>query len=232
MDVASQHQQQRIAGDTSPPRGRPVSPLLSGFHSREQLPHLKREGGTYFVSFRLSGTLPGEVLAQFKRERDQIVANAHQGKRPLTWHEQEALFRWHSERVDRYLDSGHGECWLKELKIAELVAKALQFHAGVRFELSAWVIMPNHVHVVVCPRPGWSLSRILNSWKGFTAHEANRALGRTGSHFWQRESYDHLIRDEDDRYRCCHYTVANPVDAGLCDRPEQWRWSSAYRAGA
>ena len=203
--------------------------LTAGFHSRDHLPHLKREGGSYFVTFRLTGTLPAEVLLQLKQERETILAQSLAAKRPLTWAEQEELFRWYASRVDAYLDAGHGECWLRQPELAQLVADALRFHAGQRFDLLAWVVMPNHVHVVVRPLGGFTLSQITKSWKGFTAHEANGKLGRTGE-FWQGESYDHLIRDDEDMHRCCHYTTMNPVNARLCAQPEDWRWSSAHRA--
>jgi len=94
--------------------------------------------------------------------------------------------------------------------------------------LLAWVIMPNHVHLVVRPYPGITLSQILKGWKGFSAREANRILQRQGK-FWQAESYDHLIRDDADLHRCCHYTALNPVNARLCPQPEDWPWSSASR---
>ena len=131
--------------------------------------------------------------------------------------------------MDKYLDSGHGRCWLAQPEVADLIVNAMQFHAAQRFDLHAWVIMPNHVHAVLRPRPDWTLSQILKSWKGFTAREANRRLQRVGTTFWQVESYDHLIRDEEDRHRCCHYTEMNPVNAGFCQRPEDWKWSSAFR---
>ena len=202
--------------------------LLAGFHSRDHLPHLKRLRAAYFVTFRLADTLARDVLLQFKQERETIIAQALAAKRPLTWHEQEELFRWYSARVDGYLDAGHGDCWLRQAEFASLVADALRFHAGQRFELSAWVVMPNHVHAVVRPLPGWTLSKILQSWKGFTAREANRRLGREGQSFWQSESFDHLVRNDQDHHRCCHYTTMNPVNAGLCARPQDWRWSSHY----
>jgi REP element-mobilizing transposase RayT len=202
--------------------------LLSGFHSRDHLPHLKREGGTYFVTFREAGSLPKDVLLKFKHEREQILSLALAANRPLTWHEQEQLFRWYSERVDHYLDAGHGECRLKDSAIADIVACALRFHENIRFNLLAWVVMPNHVHAVIRPRPSRNLSRILQSWKGYTGHEANRLLRRASQPFWQSESYDHLTRDDDDLYRYCHYTTSNPVNAGLCAHPEDWKWSSLY----
>ena len=203
--------------------------LIAGFHSRNHLPHLKREGGSYFVTIRLAGTLPAEVLLKFKAEREAVLAQAEAAERPLTWQEQEELFRWYSTRVDEYLDAGRGECWLRRSDIADLVAGAIQFHAGQRFDLHAWSVMPNHAHAVFRPLPGWSVSLILKSWKGYTAREANILLNRTGETFWQAESYDHLIRDDEDLHRCCRYTTPNPMNAGLCERPEDWKWSSAYQ---
>ena len=194
------------------------------------LPHLKQEGGAYFVTFRLAGTLPKEVLLELKHEREVIVAKALMQKRPLTWQEQEEVFRWYSSRVDAYLDTGHGDCWLREPKVAALVAGALQFFHGQRYELHAWVVMPNHVHVVVWPMRGHILSDVLHSWKSYTAHEVGGLLPHPVHPFWQSESYDHLIRDDEDLHRCCQYTVTNPVTARLCARPEDWPWSSAHVA--
>jgi len=206
------------------------STLRAGFHSRGVLPHIKKEGASYFVTFRLAGTLPKEVLIRFKAERQAILADALAGRRPLTWQEQEELFRWYSARVDKYLDAGHGDCWLASPEIASLAANTLQHHANKRFILHAWVVMPNYVHAVLRPLPDWTLTKILKSWKGFSAREINRKLKLTGKPLWQTESYDHLIRDEEDLQRSCHYTINNPVHARLCKQPEDWKWSSAYRA--
>ena len=199
--------------------------LVAGFHSRGVLPHLKREGGNYFVTFRQAGTLPKEVLLRFKQERDSIIQQATAAKRPLTWHEQEELFRWYSSRVDKYLDAGHGTCHLRD---PELAAGAIRYFDGQRYELRAWVVMLNHAHVVVWPMPGHLLSDILHSWKSFTSHEINKRLPTKVVPFWQGESYEHLIRDDEDLHRCCHYTLMNPVNASLCARPEDWLWSSAH----
>ena len=216
------------------PQAAPTKPdrLVAGFHSRDHLPHLKQEGGAYFVTFRLAGTLPAEVLRALKDERGRILRGALAAKRPLTWPEQEELFRWYSARVDAHLGAGGGDCWLRRPEIAGLVADALRFFAGTRYELPAWVVMPNHVHVVVRPLPGWTLSRVLQGWKGYTGHEANRRLGRTGMKFWQAESFDHLVRDDEDLRRCLVYTEMNPVNAGLCTLAEDWPWSSARRGPA
>jgi len=166
-----------------PPKPNRNRNLISGLHHRDHLPHLKREGASYFITFRLAGTLPREVLLQFKRERDIIIKQAVAAKRPLTWAEQEELFRWYSTRVDRYLDAGHGDCWMRQPKIAGLVADALSFHVNERFDLLAWVVMPNHVHAVLRPLPDWTLSQILKSWKGFSGRKANLHLKRVGKSF-------------------------------------------------
>jgi REP element-mobilizing transposase RayT len=214
---------------SNPPAKAP-SRLVSGFHTRNTLPHLKREGGSYFVTFRLANTLPVALIRRLKAERAAILQHALAAKRPLTWAEQEELFRWYASRVDAYLDAGHGECFLQQPEIADLVANALRHFDGQRYQLHAWVVMPNHVHVVLWPRPPQTLSEILHSWKSFTGTRANKMLARAGRAFWQKESYDHLIRDETDRARCCEYTTANPVSAGLCQRPEDWPWSSRFAA--
>jgi REP element-mobilizing transposase RayT len=204
------------------------NPLVGGFHFRGVLPHLKKEGGTYFVTFRQAGTLPKEVLLRFKQERETILHQAMAAKRPLTWHEEEELFRWYSNRVDKYLDAGHGVCYLRNPDLAGLVSDALRFFDGQRYELRAWVVMPNHAHVVVWPIPGHTMSDILHSWKSFTSHEINKRLPTKVVPLWQGESYEHLIRDDEDLHRCCLYTLMNPVNAHLCTRLEDWQWSSAH----
>jgi REP element-mobilizing transposase RayT len=204
------------------------SPLTAGFHFRGRLPHLKHEGAAYFVTFRLADPLPAGEILRLKREREILLADSLAHKRPLTWHEQQQLLAWHSEKVDRLLDAGHGACWLNRPDVGELVAKAIQYFIGERYDLRAWVVMPNHVHAVVWPYPGHILSAILHSWKSYTANEANRLLSREHEPFWQTESYDHWIRDDDERVRLVAYVEDNPVKAGWCASPENWRWSSAH----
>jgi len=80
----------------------------------------------------------------------------------------------------------------------------------------------------VWPLPNESLSAVVQSWKRYTAREANKILNRTGQAFWQPESFDHWIRNDEERVRCCRYVIFNPVKAGLCSAPEDWRWGSAF----
>jgi REP element-mobilizing transposase RayT len=96
------------------------------------------------------------------------------------------------------------------------------------YELQAWVVMPNHVHMLILPHV--ALSRITHWIKGRTAREANLLLGRTGEPFRQEESYDHWVRNENEFHRIVAYIEENPVSAGLTTTPEDWPWSSAARA--
>lgn len=200
--------------------------LSSGFHYRGYLPHLKADDGIYFVTFRLAGTLPQSVLEAYQAEREVLLEQLHTlsaAERRLREKQVEAAF---SERIDAYLDAGHGECWLNRPEIADLVGGAIRYFEGERYVLYTWVVMPNHVHAVVQPTPANPLSRVLHGWKSYTAQKANQILNRRGL-FWQPESYDHLIRDDEDLNRCCYYTIENPVKARLCPRPEDWPYGSA-----
>jgi len=118
---------------------------------------------------------------------------------------------------------------LKEPAVASIVEDSLLYFQNDRYLLSAWCVMPNHVHVVVTPNHDHSLSRIVHSWKSFSAHEINRLVGRRGT-VWEEEMFDHIVRDEKSMERFVKYTEDNPVAAGLCERPELWSFSSArYR---
>ena len=200
--------------------------LLSGIHHRGYLPHFKSETGTYFVTFRLAGTLPQSVLEQIEAERIEHENRAINGK--TTSKDAKHSDPLDSDKIEAFLDSGYGECWLKRDDIGKLVADALCHFDGERYKLHAWVVMPNHVHAVLTPKGSHTLSSILHGWKSFTANKANSILGREGQSFWQRESYDHLVRNEDDFIRVCNYTLNNPVKAGLCQKTEDWWLSSAY----
>jgi len=211
-----------------PSYSNPPDPLLSGFHFRGQLPHLKKEGATYFVTFRLADSIPAHEVARLKHERQAILEQARASKSPLTWHEEQQLLAWYCDKVEMLLDAGCGACWLSKPPVTELIANAVRFFQGQRYELRSWVVMPNHAHVVVWPMAGHTLSQILHSWKSYTSKEANKLLHREGQKFWQKESFDHWIRDDVERVRLVAYVENNPVKARFCQRPEEWRWSSAY----
>ena len=206
-----------------------ANPLRSGIHTRGYLPHVKHEGASYFVTFRLADSLPKEVLLGFEHEKAVRLRRLHEFARrgePISDSEEEIardLFR----HIERYLDQGAGACHLRRPEIADLVANTLgHFHTD-RYLLQEWVVMPNHVHAIVWPMPNHLLSDVLKSWKQFTSRRAKIILGLGSEPFWQTESHDHWIRDDAEKTRIRRYIRNNPVVAGLCARPEDWRWSSA-----
>ncbi len=212
------------------------APLRSGVHTRGYLPHVKREGARYFVTFRLADSLPKDVLLRLQAQRATRLTQFHArrasaqelGTAAPQPEMLEMIEREYFRDLERYLDKGTGECWLRRPDLADLVATALRFFEGQRYILKAWVIMPNHVHAVLWPTPNHTLSSILQSWKTYTARTANKILQRSGQPFWQPESYDHWIRNDIEHARCCSYVINNPVRARLCLAPDAWRWSSAF----
>lgn len=194
-------------------------PVHSGFHTRGYLPHLKVDGATYFVTFRLADSLPREALERLDAWRIDQRLRAARG-------ECTTLDADFSARLDDHLDRGSGACWLRDDRVGAIVAGALRHFDDERYRLHAWVVMPNHVHALVQPLPGFALEEILHSWKSFTANRANALLGSRGV-FWQHESYDHWVRDEAELAQCKHYIEQNPVKARLCTKPSEWKWSSA-----
>jgi REP element-mobilizing transposase RayT len=208
----------------------PLNPLRSGIHTRGYLPHVKREGAAYFVTFRLADSLPKDVLLRFERERAERLRLLNEAKNK-GWQSpdsEEEINRDLRRKIERYLDQGHGECHLRRPDVAELVARSLLHFEGERYLLSDWVVMPNHVHVVVWPMPNHTLSNLLKSWKQYTSVRAKRIIGMGQGEFWQTESYDHWIRDDAEKARICRYVQFNPVSARLCSQPEDWHWSSAW----
>lgn len=142
-------------------------------------------------------------------------------------------------KLDAMLDKADtGPRWLGETEVAALVEDALLRRYAELYRLWAYVVMVNHLHLLLRPNPivprnespmnsFVPLSTITKSIKGYTAREANRILKRTGQQFWQQESFDHWPRDEQEFFRIIGYIENNPVKAGLAKCPEEWRWSSA-----
>jgi REP element-mobilizing transposase RayT len=207
-----------------------ANPLRSGIHNRGYLPHVKRAGASYFVTFRLADSLPTEVVLECERERaGRLRRLADFTKRGESIDDSaEDIERDFRRRVERFLDKGAGACHLRRPEIAALVAQVLRHFEGKRYLLQQWVVMPNHVHVLVWPMPNHTLSQILKSWKQFSSRTAKSLLRLGEEPFWQRESYDHWVRSDEEKSRIARYIRNNPAVAGLCARPEDWPWSSAY----
>jgi REP element-mobilizing transposase RayT len=179
--------------------------------SQNRLPHWQQDNCTYFVTFRLADSVPQPLLDQWAGEREAW----------LRWHpqpwppevEREYLERF-ARLVEQWLDELHGSCLLRAGDPQRIVAAALQHFEGQRHQQHAWVVMPNHVHTLVSLRNGATLDKLLQSWKGFTAHEINRLNGQHGA-FWQKDYFDRLIRNADHFWNCVRYIRHNPVKAHL-----------------
>jgi len=179
-----------------------------GWHQRGYLPHFDAPGVTQFVTFQLSDSFPATRRAEWEvilREPDDSAKR---------------------RKLETWLDRGHGECWLRRRDVAELVENILLEVDGRNYRMQAWVVMPNHVHLVVAV---WDvpLVKLMNGWKGKSSREANKLLGRRGK-FWQEDYYDTLVRDEAHLKRAIRYTEQNPTKAFLTKAAREWPWSSAH----
>jgi putative transposase len=195
------------------------------------LPHFQPLGAMLFVTFRLAGSLPVTILQELsekaKRDKAGLERLAGAPERMERNHrEQRRLFG----QLDQALDQAtSGPCWLRDPKVAALVAESLHYLDGRMVDLLVFCLMPNHVHVVLTPllqdeTEYYALSRIMHSLKGYTAGRANRLLGRTGA-FWHHESYDHVVRNAAELERIVAYVLNNPVKAGLVEDWREWRWT-------
>jgi len=173
--------------------------------NRRRLPHIYPEGTPLFLTWHLHGSIP---------------ASLGQPPGPLTSGQ---AFVW----LDRQMDNPRrGPMYLRQSDIARIVVGSI--HKGVEldhYELGAYVIMANHVHLLIQPKI--APDHLLKSLKGASAREANRLLGGTGEPFWQKESYDHWVRNQSEFEKIRRYIENNPVKAGLVQKPEDYPWSSA-----
>ncbi|HUI52876.1 MAG TPA: transposase [Terriglobales bacterium] len=174
------------------------------------LPHWHPEGKPLFLTWRLHGSLPVSLVKYLRQTSDFQSGKAF-------------------VRFDRRLDEAKcGPAWLKHPQIARTVVDTIQFANGSSmYVLHAFVIMPNHVHMLIDPKV--DLSEITRAIKGRSARICNQILGRSGQPFWQAESYDHWVRSPRSFEKIRLYIERNPVTAGLAENPEVWRWSSAYK---
>jgi REP element-mobilizing transposase RayT len=191
------------------------------------LPHWQPRGATFFVTFRLKDSLPREVIESLREENElkkqtlEKISEAEHAKQD-DLDERRFFVRWDS-LLDR---ADFGPRWLSQPEIAGTVKEALHYRDGREYDLYAFCIMSNHVHAVFEPLnlSLLSLNKIMQSLKRHTARRANTVLGRVGA-FWQDESYDHVIRDNEEFLRIIHYALENPVKAGLVSRREDWPWT-------
>ena len=185
-----------------------------GWYSRGYLPHFDAAAAVQSITFRLGDSIPREKILEWETE---LKTTLDHGKRDIE-------FR---KKIETYADAGHGACHLRDERIAAVVQNALLYFDGRRYQLLEWVVMPNHVHALIEEQDGHTLQSIVHSWKSFSAREANRILKRDGE-FWQPEYFDRFIRGEEHYFFTARYIRENPVKAGLCKHPEEWRFGSAW----
>ena len=200
-----------------------------GWHERGYLPHYDKPGLVQLVTLRLADSLPRSRIREW--EHLLKIENVRERRKKL----------------ESYLDRGIGECWLKDPHIAELCEDALLHFHKERYELLAWCVMPNHVHVLVHVWD-WPLWKMVQHWKIRVAMESRRRLrkerraparqeprhddsepsgGSALQAFWQREYWDTFMRSEAQEKKAIHYIEANPVKAHLCQETADWPHSSA-----
>ncbi len=188
---------------------------------RRNLPHWHPEGKAIFLTWRLFGSLHKCTRKGAAASSRATRTNAtNTAAKDQDWG---GKFRMADAELDRGACGPH---WLRKPEIAGYVENAILRGAEIRhYELYAYVIMPNHVHVLL--QPLVPLARITGGIKGVSARDANSTLGRVGKPFWQDESFDHWVRNSSEFERIWHYIEWNPVKAKLAARPENWKWSSA-----
>lgn len=190
-----------------PPFFDPDRPITRG---RNRLPHWEQTRSTYFVTFRLADSIPHEKLrrhVEARRAWEEV-----QGPRPWAPELEREYYRRFHGKVEAWLDLGSGDCLLGDPENAAIVEGCLRFFEGQRQVLHAWVVMPNHVHVLFELLGESGLPATLKAWKGYSARRINERLGRTGP-LWQRSYFDRLIRDWTHFGRCVRYVLNNPAKA-------------------
>jgi len=180
---------------------------FGGWHERGYLPHRDLPGLTQFITYHLADAFPAELLAEWAA----ILKIEEQRER--------------RKQLEAYLDKGRGHCWLRRPEIAALSEDAFRHFEGVRYDLRAWCMMPNHVHVLVQTKTV-PMSQFVKSWKGFTGRQCNSILCRSGA-FWADDYWDTYMRDKEQEQATVRYIENNPIKARLVLAAKDWPWSSA-----
>ncbi len=215
---------------------------------KRNLPHFQPLDYTYFITFRLANSLPVLVVNRLKEEYNKRLKEFESISIDKYKNEQHQEYKEeYFYRFDEKLNStSFGNFWLKIPEVARIVEEAIHYRNKKKYDLIAYTIMPNHVHIIFTPiveRIADSLkvikvpqkseqnsvspyivTKILQDLKKFTANKANQFLNRSGA-FWQHESYDHVIRNEKELKNLVKYILMNPVKANLVNKWEDWKWN-------
>ena len=179
------------------------------WHSRGYLPHYYASYKYQFITYRLADSLPQDVFQRIKRE--SLSNDASHEKR---------------KEIESYLDNGYGSCVLQNPVVAMIVIENWQHFDRRFYDLIAYVVMPNHVHLLIKTYENKDLDEIVHSWKSYTSKRINGVIQKEESKVWQAEYWDRFIRDERHFINAREYIHNNPVKAGLVDYADQWPWSS------
>lgn len=197
--------------------------------TRGHLPHWDQQGATYFITWRTADSIPKDVWQRWRADRDTWL-EAHQiDPTAKDWRmrveeladDERQDFRRFAKALEDELDEGHGQCVLKRSDLAGIVSDALRFFDGDRYVLGDYVVMPNHVHLLVGGMARNAMLKQVESWKKWSAIKINEALGTSGR-FWQDESFDHLVRSEASFMKFRQYIEANPRRAKLREGEFVW----------
>lgn len=170
---------------------------------RGYLPHFENRA-LQFITFRLFDSVPKELIEEWKT----VLVMENDAEEPTD------VARQMYKLVDKFEDSGYGQCFLADSRVADMMEQTLKHDDGKKYDLISYCIMPNHVHVLIRVSEGVSLSSILHTWRSYSAHEANKILGRSGD-FWMKDYYDRYIRDARHYTAVVQYIKDNPAKAGL-----------------
>ncbi|MGA2068787.1 MAG: transposase [Thermoguttaceae bacterium] len=187
------------------------------------LPHWYQPGVTYFITYRTADSLPTDVAELWYRHRDDWLRRHGVDPRAPRWRErlrelpeskQHEFHNTFSREFLEHLDRGHGACVLKRPDLAAIMAENLGHFDGERYILGDFVVMPNHVHLLVCLLGATDIEDQCYSWKKYTATRINKVLARHGR-FWHEESFDHLVRKPAHFEHLRRYIGENPKKARL-----------------
>lgn len=185
------------------------------------LPHWRASGRCYFLTFRLRDSIPTDVLKEMKYEAQAWQKRLSEVRlrcnNTLPFEEYSAWQQFQQiqvRKLEMILDEGQGECLLKTPENRQPLIDAFHHFEGIRCEMIAYVIMPNHAHVLCRPLSEHTLEALSRAWKRHSSDHLHRRLGRSGS-LWQEESFDRIIRDADHYTRVVKYIAKNPIRARL-----------------
>ena len=211
---------------------------------QRHLPHYQSLNNIFFITFRLANSLPLDVIIKLKNERDSLIKNLgvteKSPERKEKYYQNQKIY---FAKFDSFLDNNvSGPKWLTEENVAKVVKESFHYRDQMDYNLIAYTIIPNHVHLVIEPldkkivldnkvkvvgrrvSSPYVVTGILENLKWYTAIKCNKVLRRKGQ-FWQHESYDHVVRNSEELRKIVRYVLLNPVKAGLVENFEKWKWN-------